>query len=707
MVGNKKIVAYCTSDVRNEDEFYLTYHLQKVFEEHGWKMFIYNVESDLYNWNPFDQGEANIFQLINYEYIDAVIVHEPKIKHWDIVQEIIEKTNQANKPVFLLNSEHDREHVIDIMCDEGNAFRDLVMHLIEKHNVKRFGLIAGLENNAISDKKVKIFRQVLKDKNIEFDERFFGYGDFWARPTTKVLDSFFEIDAPMPEAIVCINDSMAITTCEYLIDRGISVPEDIIVTGFDGTIQGRNNFPKITTCHLNYEKYAGFVVDLLDKAFEGNALAEKYFYPFVFSPAESCGCETFSKASLNKVLNDLSAMGFMRAAYERSMTNMLSKITNLSDLEGLDEIMRYYLKHDTYLCLNFAMGDEQSGEIQSDSEQAFEQELFVYKYFQENEAITNQENTNQKITNQVIASKVVTDEEKNYFAKMEFGNMIPNIEIVADKSGPVLFSIIHNQQDIYGYMVTLFESMEEKLFSQEIRKVERFKANLDASLTLFMQQNSLRKTNKTLIEVQNRIISGFAELVESRDDSTGHHIKRTGEYIRILAKKMSTYPEYQDILDKAERELIYKAAPLHDIGKVKISDTILNKPARLTDEEFAVIKTHSTEGSKIIQEIMTDIEAPEYVKVANDMALYHHEKWDGSGYPCHLSGEEIPLCARLMAVVDVFDALSSKRVYKQAYSMDKTFQIIEESSGTHFDPRVVKAFLEVRSEIEDLFMRLD
>lgn len=150
---------------------------------------------------------------------------------------------------------------------------------------------------------------------------------------------------------------------------------------------------------------------------------------------------------------------------------------------------------------------------------------------------------------------------------------------------------------------------------------------------------------------------------------------------------------------------MYKAAPLHDIGKIKISDVVLNKPGKLTPEEFEVIKTHAESGGEIIEKTLTDIESDSYLKVAREMALYHHEKWNGTGYPYHLSGEDIPLCARIMAVVDVFDALTSKRVYKDAFPVEKAFRILEESSGSHFDPKIVGTFLAHKEEVTQVLLK--
>ena len=175
--------------------------------------------------------------------------------------------------------------------------------------------------------------------------------------------------------------------------------------------------------------------------------------------------------------------------------------------------------------------------------------------------------------------------------------------------------------------------------------------------------------------------------------------------VKDLVKYLAEMPEYAKILTPEMQDRMCKAAPLHDIGKIKISDVVLNKPGRLTEDEFEVIKTHTLSGGEIIEKTLTDIESESYLKVAQEMALYHHEKWDGSGYPYHLSGEEIPLCARIMAVVDVFDALTSKRVYKEAFPVEKAFRILEESSGTHFDPKIVGTFLAHKEEVRQVLTK--
>ena len=199
---------------------------------------------------------------------------------------------------------------------------------------------------------------------------------------------------------------------------------------------------------------------------------------------------------------------------------------------------------------------------------------------------------------------------------------------------------------------------------------------------------------------QHEITVGFANLVECRDNETGEHIKSTSDYVRIIAEKMREKDYYSDELTDYNIKLFEETAPLHDLGKILIPDAILNKPGKLTDEEFEIIKTHTIEGKRLIDDNIKSVANKDFIKVAEDMAYCHHEKWDGSGYPQGISGTEIPLCARIMAVADVFDALLSKRPYKEAFTKEQSLAIIRQSSGTHFEPCIVECLMELKDEIQ-------
>jgi putative two-component system response regulator len=194
--------------------------------------------------------------------------------------------------------------------------------------------------------------------------------------------------------------------------------------------------------------------------------------------------------------------------------------------------------------------------------------------------------------------------------------------------------------------------------------------------------------------IQNVSIRALAHLAETRDPETGEHILRTQAYVNILTEYLALHPRFKSTITPNFIELIGKSAPLHDIGKVGIPDQILQKPGKLTSDEWEVMKTHAEIGAKAIEQAESDVRQPiEFLSIAKEIAHWHHEKWDGSGYPDGLTGDEIPLSARLMAIADVFDALISVRVYKPGMTPDKTRDIIISERGRHFDPDITDAFI--------------
>lgn len=200
--------------------------------------------------------------------------------------------------------------------------------------------------------------------------------------------------------------------------------------------------------------------------------------------------------------------------------------------------------------------------------------------------------------------------------------------------------------------------------------------------------------------LQKNIIIKLADLIESRDEVTGEHTRKTSDIVEIIAKQLLKENKFNTVLTPDYIKNLKFLSMLHDVGKIKIPDFILNKPSALTPEEFSIMKMHTIYGSNIINEVFTDcIEDKQKVRMAEEIAYYHHEWWNGNGYPAGLKRNEIPLHARIMAVADVYDALTSSRCYKPAFSYDKAFEIIQKESGTHFDPDVVTAFVNAKTEI--------
>ena len=241
------------------------------------------------------------------------------------------------------------------------------------------------------------------------------------------------------------------------------------------------------------------------------------------------------------------------------------------------------------------------------------------------------------------------------------------------------------------YVTKPFEIIEVKARVRTQIRLEEARLVLE-SQNIVLEEKVKERTR--LIERTNfATIYCLAALAETRDPETGEHIKRTQKYIKELALELSAKEEYKDVLTREYIELLYKSAPLHDIGKVGIKDSILLKPGKLTEEEFEEMKNHTTYGGESLMVGIKELGEESFLTLAKEIALTHHEKWDGSGYPRGLSKKEIPISGRLMALSDVYDALISKRVYKEAFTHEEAKNIILEGKGIHFDPDIVDAFI--------------
>ena len=256
---------------------------------------------------------------------------------------------------------------------------------------------------------------------------------------------------------------------------------------------------------------------------------------------------------------------------------------------------------------------------------------------------------------------------------------------------------LKKKDETVGYGLLLEDDTEQQKY---VRLLNNYNSKLQADVE--EKTDHIRK-------VQNSIITGMASVVESRDNSTGGHINRTSHVVRIFAKKLLQEKTVCELLklDHPFLHNVTKAAPMHDIGKIAVDDQILRKPGKFTDEEMAEMQKHPAEGERMLRKILNEVDDEDFVRITLNIAHYHHEHFDGTGYPEHLTGEDIPVEARIMALADVFDALVSKRCYKEPLTVDAARAIIEQSLGTQFDPMLGGVFLKCRPELTSFYQNMD
>lgn len=248
-------------------------------------------------------------------------------------------------------------------------------------------------------------------------------------------------------------------------------------------------------------------------------------------------------------------------------------------------------------------------------------------------------------------------------------------------------------------------------------QIEEVMARVNTHLKLRQAQNSLKQFNDSLqamvakqveeiAQSQLAMIFALAKLSHTRDDDTGQHLERVQHLCKILTTELSESPPFSDVITSQFIDAIYRASPLHDVGKVGIADSILLKPGKLCAEEFQIMQTHTTIGAATLESVHKLYPHNAFIEMGIEIARHHHERWDGSGYPDRLAGEAIPLSARIMAFVDVYDALRARRPYKEPFSHERAVNIIDEESGRLFDPRIVQAFRSVQEQFDAVCQRL-
>ncbi len=643
----QKIIGVCVSSLHIISVHQLLSSIGKEAQARGYRLQIWAPFSDLYHKDQNDQAQKKIFDLISYDELSGLILFAEQLKDDDVTKQIIDQANTHNVPIISLKQP--QEGCFNITYDSEKSLGYIIKHLIQMHHCKKINFMAGWRDNPISLRREAIYKEILASYNIPIEEERIGYGDFWAIPAMDATERFLESSLPLPDAIVCANDAMAIAVCECLAEHGFRIPEDIIVTGLGGIQERDYHLPLLTTAVYDPVKSSTYILNALELLWSGvEPPSKEVKIPCQLQFSESCGCMCHNNQESKDRLVSLYKKRRKEHAYRHTTHEFTSIINSDCNLETLTKIFPNYIEEIGIQSMNF--------------------------YLQTDYAAINDLTINGlEYKNFILMNQVLSGENQLPLLPVTNQEISKKNELLYGESGQILSIPLNVQNKYFGFLSINYQS--DEIFHESLYELV---ITLNNILDNIQNRFALLLVNRQLNEVSEQTIQSLAEIVEAKSEFTGLHVKRVSEYTRILANALDYSPEEVDI--------IRIASMMHDIGKINIPASILEKPARLTDEEFEVIKTHVTEGAKLLHNSPGQI-----MQTACRIALEHHEKWDGSGY-LGKKGTEIALESRIVALADVFDALVSKRPYKEAYSLQKAYDIITEESGSHFDPDVVKAF---------------
>ncbi len=374
MLNGKKIVALCMSKISDETSYEYIISLNRELVKYGYCLFVYATCADLY-WNtPGEEGEAKIFELIDYNITDAVIIFDEKFYNKERVKSIISEAKTAGIPVLTVGNYYDG--CMNVKFDYEYGFEQVVRHIIEVHKCDKLHFIAGLRGNDFSEKRLNVFKKVLADNNIPFKEDMVSYGDFWRVPTEEATLKIIE-NGNLPEAIICANDTMALTVASVLKKNGIEIPDDVIVTGFDGIEPIHFSDPKMTSSKCSYEDMAIGCADLINKSFNNVKTEDTLYIIPRFIPYESCGCNFTCDASVSEYITLLNDKFFRYQVENRSLMEISEKIQICESISEIPSKIAYNIIYDMCCILNTECIDESINPLLIIEEEKRSDEKFV------------------------------------------------------------------------------------------------------------------------------------------------------------------------------------------------------------------------------------------------------------------------------------------------------------------------------------------
>lgn len=443
-----KVIALCTAKFYGSEEIELFQALNSACKLGNFRVVVFSTFSDFYSPQIGDASEKKVFSLLDPSKYDAVVISTETFKTSGIAEEIVKRCHDAKVPVFSLIKPIDG--CINLSFGYENAFEKIVRHLVEDHNLSKFVFIAGMKNNSFSQVRVDCFKKVLAEHNIPFSDNDLYYGEFWEGPTADIMEAYLASGKSLPEAFVCANDFMAMEVCRRLQDHGYSIPEDVVVTGFDGVYQERFNYPRLTTAEQDLQALAEILIESIEKAVKGEAVEEKQIIPFKFRKSVSCGCgKAFSSPA------EFRGLGISYSQANREMREFVSVFESYFEMtakyshtETLYEIFPRMIKHLRVVNVsNFFL-------MLNDDFINKEEELLDTA----NNSIYSSNSSEQYFTDNMVVAMNYQGGVLKGVDTVKLKNLAPNFEELIANNTCLLFTSLHMMGQTLGYVVNSLDT---------------------------------------------------------------------------------------------------------------------------------------------------------------------------------------------------------------------------------------------------------
>lgn len=468
----KKLIAVCTAYASEETvvEWLLTLHRSAA--KAGCKLVIFSSAAGLYEGETNYEGDSYVFQNINFTHFDAVVCFSEYIKDKTVLDSITSGAKEAGIPVFSVDRHV--EGCIDIIMDYASSFEKLVRHVIEEHRLTKVNFISGIPGNAFSEEREQIYKKVLRDNGIPFEEERLGYGFFWEEPTKAVVDKFLEAEE-LPEAIICANDVMALEACKKLKEKGIRVPEDVIVTGFDGIKRAMWNSPGLTTCKIDFSVITDTIMRILEEVLAGKKYEQVYKIPYEFELSESCGCKEKKNRLIPEVFFKIYDFNKAHSIYQMDMYEMQTIMSEKESVMQLASVIHNYMISDGFIVVRNSI-PEFGFASRPEAEKA---------------------NVMSQSMRVLVRKKKDEIELGHVFSIKE---ILPSLNVQVSTEHPIIILPLHSAGNVFGYMG--FSVQCEPIF---FSKIVMFNYALGNALEIFRTQKSLRIVNRKIEEANARM----------------------------------------------------------------------------------------------------------------------------------------------------------------------------------------------------------